>query len=93
MRETSLRDLHGFNYGCGIPIFEDKNLMDSVLVKRTLWERFFSWPWKPWRKEKTIKEPSRTIYKTEIKGRESFIMHPTMAKELRSALEEQGRTE
>ena len=66
-------------------VIEDKTLEEfdyEFVVKKSLKERLFSWPWQPFKKEITIinTKPSKYIYKKD----ECLVMHPTVAKRLRN---------
>lgn len=53
-------------------------------VRRSLKERWLSWPWRPWRATKIVVPmvPDRTAYRTG----NIVYMHPAMARELREAI-------
>ena len=66
-------------------VIEDKTLVEfdyEFVVKKSLKERLFSWPWRPFKKEITITntKPSKLIYKKD----DCLVMHPTVAKRLRN---------
>lgn len=54
---------------------------DPIEVRRGWRERLWSWPWRPWRRTRTIipQMPSKTVYVTQ----NSIVIHPAMLDELR----------
>ena len=50
-------------------------------IRKTFRERFWSWPWKPWRIFKTIQIPDPDCYRMKWNGQTIFVGHPeTIAK-------------
>lgn len=69
-----------------ITIYTNLLLTDKHEVKRTIKERFLTWPWKPWVKTKTIEVPSRKMFLTQGLSGPIIICHPDMEKEIKSKL-------
>jgi len=71
---------------------ENATLTEPRQVLRSWRERLLGWPWRPWRREKTIQVPSNQIYKTTIPdflgnaGREVLVCHPQMAARIREEI-------
>jgi hypothetical protein len=74
----------------GFDIVESEHLTETEQkeVERTFRERFFSWPWRPWQKTKTVyySVPKREIY--VLQKERKVICHPAIANELRLQLAE-----
>jgi hypothetical protein len=74
----------------GFEILSNPNLgtKSYTRVKRSLKERFLSWPWRPWRSYKEVCTfvPSRQIYREGSK----LIMHPDMSAILIQAINYTG---
>ena len=62
----------------GFQIIEDAHLVKSELVKRTWKERFFTRPWRPFKKYREVFYPSEEILTI---GR-TLIMHPMMKQKI-----------
>lgn len=56
------------------------------MVPRTWKERLWSWPWKPWVKEKAV--PGTKVLHTPL----GFMCHPQIEKEVREALDAKNIT-
>ncbi len=68
----------------GFRVIEKASLVEDgplVIVKRSMINRLFSWPWRPMVKEEAVvsKRPSKIIHKAG----DFLIMHPLVAKKLR----------
>jgi len=71
-----------------IKIIEDERLVkegEPVEVKRSWFDRLFSWPWEPWIATETVipMVPDDGIYQFEG---DTFIMHPATAKLVRERM-------
>jgi len=76
--------MNSFNTFAGIRFVENPNLVedgDPIEVPRTWMERLFSYPWKPWKKVKTVipKVPSSRVL---VMGNVA-VAHPEVIKQLR----------
>lgn len=85
----------------GTPVVLSDSLTDTKWVRRSWWERLFSWPWRPWVAEKPIQVPSRKALEVDA-GRISLSgsilsggspqplrqlhMHPEMWREVQEAM-------
>lgn len=67
----------------GRPVYVSPFLVDTKTVPRTWRERFLTWPWRPWRKTKTVEAPSNQILDMAGKG---FVVHPAKWEEMRKTL-------
>lgn len=76
-----------FGFVAGIPIVESIYMTESKEVDRGWRERLFSRPWRPWCATKEIQVPSRQAIGFGDPPRQ-LIMHPSLAAEVRRALEE-----
>lgn len=72
----------------------DENLTvpgEPVEVKRSFTDRWFSWPWCPWKKTRSYipRWPDRGLYMTQdpISGEQMLSMHPTTLEILIAAIE------
>lgn len=72
----------------GFRVIEDPNMTNAKEVEKTLIERFFYFPWKPWRKTKIIQSPQETIFSMNnpYLGGNVLIMHPVTAEKFRNAI-------
>ena len=69
-------------------IIENKNLLDfehPQTRKRTLRERWFSFPWRPWIKNITYYNPDPNCY--VMNNFRSIVCHSIVAKKLKMAME------
>lgn len=75
----------------GLRLVENDKLMvdKSEQVVRTRHERWFSWPWRPWRKTRTVirRAPDPTFYKTP----DSIVAHPETMARLKREIAELNR--
>jgi len=86
-----------------LPIWENENLVDERMYRRTWRERLFTLPWEPWLDRKTVKVPSTVIYRTDValpfspyKGgvpqkRPVLMCHPMMAERIRFTVKRNPR--
>jgi hypothetical protein len=74
----------------GYKVIEDQNLVDSIEVaeRRSILERLFTLPWKPFKKYKSVRRyaPKRGAF--VFHNMKLVIMHPETAKLLKGALDE-----
>jgi hypothetical protein len=67
----------------GLKIIESLSCTIEETVIRTWKERLFSWPWKPFKKFKTITKPNEGYFSCG----DTIVCHPQFARKLREALE------
>lgn len=75
----------------GIRVIVADDCIESVVVDRTLRERWLSWPWRPWAKTRETKVPA--VYKVMNPSFGAgwfgpsffFVAHPEKMAELRAA--------
>ena len=72
----------------GFRVIEDPNMTTAKEVEKTLIERFFYFPWKPWRKIKIIQAPQQDfiMMNNPYLGGDILIMHPVTAEKFRNAI-------
>jgi hypothetical protein len=84
------------NFDAGImgsyKIISSRYMVDykSKEVSRTLFERWFSFPWKPFNKVKTVhyEEPMKTVCLTTNR---ELVCHPTVYEIIKKAVDEQPK--
>lgn len=83
----------------GVKFYESTHCVEDQEITRSWKERLFSWPWRPWRKTKTIQVPA--IYSVENPSQglfavgppRFFVAHPSKVAELRAALGGDDKTQ
>lgn len=79
--------LFASTYGCNVSFIKNPSMMElrKVTRKRSLVERFFSLPWRPFEKFKNTEEllPSRQFL---LVNRNTFIGHPQLIEEFKHFL-------
>lgn len=78
----------------GMPIFENALLTEPEIVDRTWRERLFSWPWRPWRKQKVIQVPRGDVLVMTVPNlfgpgsTKAIVAHPHTAARIRAEFQD-----
>ena len=78
----------------GFPLVEDPSLVEHgppKVVHRTIWERFFERPWRPWQGSKVVATTKPSMGVRYINGR--LHAHPEVIKEIKERLRERRKEE
>ena len=67
----------------GIRVIPTINAMTSETVDRTKKERWWSWPWKPWKKTKIVARPAMYL----VKADSTIYCHPSLYRRVMYAIE------
>jgi len=69
----------------GLKFIESMHCVKYRSEPRTWKERLFSWPWRPWIKDKSVPYPSPDLYQNG----DTFIGHPATIRKIKENLQKQ----